>query len=92
VSERKEENLRVADQIALEIAESYRKARAKHAPMRGAHEGYAVLLEEVDELGDEVKRWQPDAPNHDAMRKEALHVAAMALAFLIEVAPKEPTP
>lgn len=94
------------------IGASYIKARKKHAPMRGPHEGYAVLLEEVDELWDEVKRWQPapgaiieegethdsrqarwDAHNKTAadMRKEALHVAAMALAFLIEVAP-EPTP
>lgn len=85
------------------IAESYIKARAKHAPMRGAHEGYAVILEELDELWDEVKRWQSVesamerfgftrdealeaiAVNNGRMRKEALHVAAMTLAFLIEV-------
>lgn len=78
---------------ALEqIGNSYVSARNKHAPMRGPHEGYAVLLEEVDELWAEVKRWQPQSsPTHDygthqkAMKKEALHVAAMALAFLVEV-------
>lgn len=78
----------------LAIGESYKKARLKHAPMHSPHEGYAILLEEVDELWDEVKRWQPPAslPPQEyaarmaAMRKEALHVAAMALAFLIEVA------
>ena len=92
-----------------DIGASYVKARQKHAPMRGPHEGYAILLEEVDELWDEVKRWQP-APdavigegethesraarwaayeeNKAALRKEALHVAAMALAFLLEVAPR----
>ena len=69
------------------VEASYLAARRKHAPMRGPHEGYAVLLEEVDELWDEVKRWQPDDPNIEAMRKEARHVAAMALAFLIEVTP-----
>lgn len=69
------------------IFEAYNKARAKHAPMRGPHEGYAVLLEEVDELWDEVKCWQPypSIERQLAMRKEALHVAAMALAFLVEV-------
>lgn len=76
-----------------EIRASYEKAREKHAPMRGPHEGYAVLLEEVDELWDEVKRWQPShvvgAHNYklhnQQMIKEAKHVAAMALAFLLEV-------
>lgn len=85
------------------VGQSYLKARAKHAPMRGAHEGYAVILEELDELWDEVKRWQSVesamerfgftrdealeaiAVNNGRMRKEALHVAAMTLAFLIEV-------
>ena len=69
------------------IAASYAKARTKHAPMRGPHEGYAILLEEVDELWDEVKRWQPGEYDLVDMRKEALHVAAMALAFLMEVTP-----
>lgn len=68
-----------------DIAQEYEKSRRKHAFMRSPHEGYAVLLEEVDELWDEVKAWQPSFENRDAMRKEALHVAAMALAFLLEV-------
>jgi len=104
--------MRIANEaeVALmlaDIANSYRKARAKHAPMRGPHEGYAVLLEEFDELWDEIKQWQPepkhpfDAPpimsqaeldelllqyhrNTARIRKEALHVAAMSLAFLLE--------
>lgn len=71
--------------VAEEILDAYTKARVKHAPMRGPHEGYAILLEEVDELWDEVKAWQSDDPNREKMRKEALHVAAMALAFLVEV-------
>lgn len=78
------------DNVLTDIWTAYAKARAKHAPMHGPHEGYAVLLEEVDELWDEVKRWQPDDQNATAMRKEALHVAAMALAFLLEVVPAPP--
>jgi hypothetical protein len=34
----------------MEVQEEIADARMKHAPMRGAHEGYAILLEEVDEL------------------------------------------
>lgn len=94
--------------VLRQIAASYDKARLKHRPMQSPHEGYAILLEELDELWDEVKAWQPmpvgytdraadhpGAPPHgdflygenmQRMRKEALHVAAMALAFLLEVA------
>lgn len=85
------------DMTLSAIAGAYRKARIKHAPMRGPHEGYAIILEEFDELWDEIKKWQPKPidefgpngiayrENMTAMRKETLHVAAMALAFLIEV-------
>ena len=45
-----------------------------------AHEGYSVLLEEVDELKAHV--WMKQK-NRDiaAMRKEAIEVAAMAIKF-----------
>lgn len=72
------------EHIALEVLAEYRRARKKHAPMRGTHEGYAVLLEELDELWDEVKKRTPDST---ALHAEAIQVAAMALAFALEVAP-----
>ncbi len=62
------------------VAEEYEKARKKHRPMAGAHEGYAVLLEELDELWDEIK-----SDNPGRAKKEAIQVAAMALAFIAEV-------
>jgi hypothetical protein len=51
------------------------------------HEGYAVLLEEVDELWEEVKKNQK---NYDLnrQRKEAIQVAAMAVRFATELTPK----
>lgn len=57
-------------------------ARQKFGPMRGPHEGYAVILEELDELWDEVRT---KTPSKERMRKEAIQVAAMALAFAVEV-------
>jgi len=66
-----------------EVILSYLKAAHKHAPMRGPHEGYAVTLEELDELWSEIKA--DDRSGN--MRKEATHVAAMALRFLIDVCP-----
>ena len=48
------------------------------------HEGYAVLLEEVDELWEEVKKNQK---NYDLLkqRTEAIQVAAMAIRFATEL-------
>lgn len=46
-----------------------------------AHEGFAVLKEEVDELWDQVKVNQKKR-DLDEMRNEAIQVAAMALKFL----------
>lgn len=53
-----------------------------------AHEGYAVLAEEFDELWAHVKTNQKrrDLP---AMRAEAIQVAAMALRFAVEVCNEE---
>ena len=73
----------------LDVLEEIRSARATHAPMRGAHEGYAVLLEEVDELWDEVKDRRRDVAK---MRREAVQVAAMAVAFMVEVCAVEYVP
>jgi hypothetical protein len=43
-----------------------------------------VLLEEVDELWDEVKK-SPHKRDEQAMQAEAVQVAAMALRFLVDV-------
>ena len=73
------------DVMAL-IEESLEKAQAKHAPMHGPHEGYAVILEELDELWEEIR-----AQVHDKakMKKEALHVAAMAARFVLDLCREE---
>ncbi len=49
-----------------------------------AHEGFAVLKEEVDELWEQVKVNQKrrDLPK---MKAEAIQVAAMAIRFALEV-------
>lgn len=57
-------------------------------PMNSAHEGYGVILEELDELWDHVKTKQR---NRDLakMEREAIQVAAMALRFALEVCSEE---
>ena len=66
------------------VSEQLDKVLRKYNCMQSAHEGYAILLEEVEELWDEVKRKQSKRrPNK--MRKEAIQVAAMAIRFAMEV-------
>lgn len=72
------------EQAALLVAQEYKRATLLHGPMRSAHEAYAILLEEVDELWDEIKR-KPSARSVDAMREEAVQIGAMALRFLVDI-------
>jgi hypothetical protein len=78
--EAERDGLRAA--LGMEAQAELARAEAQHAPMHGAHEGWAVIFEEVDELWDEVRKKKPDPK---AMRKEALQVAAMALRFIKDV-------
>jgi hypothetical protein len=63
------------------------KSSAIHGPFRSHHEGYAVILEETDELWDEVKKKRSRRIESDITR-EAVHVAAMAVRFLIDLCPE----
>lgn len=63
-------------------------AKEKWPPMNSAHEAYAILLEEVDELWDHVKMNQKKR-DLKAMQQEAIQVAAMALRFAAEVCCEE---
>jgi NTP pyrophosphatase (non-canonical NTP hydrolase) len=59
-----------------ELEEAVKQFPAFHS----AHEGYAVLLEEVDELWEAVR-----ANDRTRQREEAIQVVAMGLRFLAEV-------
>jgi NTP pyrophosphatase (non-canonical NTP hydrolase) len=75
----------VATKDAFEEAE---KAMKDFPPFNTAHEAYAVLLEEVDELWDHVKSKQ-GSRNVAAMRKECIQVAAMAIRFATDICNEE---
>ena len=75
----RDRELKQASDSALAEA---RLACAKHQPFNSWHEGYAVILEELDELWDEVRKKECDK---DKLRLEARHVAAMALRFAAEL-------
>lgn len=70
----------VLDEVGGEVA----SAEGKWPPMNSAHEAYAVLLEEVDELKEHVWTNQKRR-DMQAMRKEAIQTAAMAVRFVRDV-------
>ena len=79
--------LLVAADVSLalhEIGQEVMRARQKFRPFNSAHEGYAVLLEEVEELWQEVKRKQ-SSRDLERMQAEAVQIAAMAIRFLTDV-------
>ena len=66
------------------VKQELEKAQRNYEPMSSAHEGWAVILEEVDELWEEVKK-KPSTRSFDRMEHEAIQVAAMAVRFLIDI-------
>lgn len=73
------------DNVLPELKAELLKAKAKHPEqLNSAHEGYAIIKEEFDELWDEIKKKEE---LHDplAQREEALQTAAMLLRFIIEI-------
>ena len=61
------------------ILEELERANGMYKPFSSPHEGYAVLLEEMDELWDEIKKKQPDKTR---MLEEAIQIGAMAIKFI----------
>ncbi len=59
-------------------------ACSRFKPFNSLHEGYAVLLEEVDELWDEVKKKQ-NGRDYERVYRELVQVAAMATRLAVDV-------
>lgn len=65
--------------ILVEVEEEVARASAKHSPMPTHHHGWAVIKEELDELWEEIRKQPRD---REAMRAEAIQIAAMAVRFI----------
>ncbi len=72
--------------VIAEVRDEYNRATAKFGPFKSGHEGYAVILEEMDELWEGVK-------NNDSrnMKEEVVQIAAMAIRFYVDVIKKQET-
>ena len=71
-------------EIAIEeVRAELKEATLTHGSFKSAHEGYAVILEEADELWEEVKK-KKSLRDRGALREEAMQVAAMAIRFMVD--------
>jgi hypothetical protein len=82
-----QETNEVVDDCMADVYIEFIRATSLHPPFNSAHEGYSILLEEMEELREHV-RAKEDKTNMNAMREEAVQVAAMALRFIIDVCDK----
>lgn len=78
--------LKALDDALAAVRREYLRAIEKFPAFNSAHEGYAVIQEEVDELWDDVKA---NAPREQA-KKEAVQIAAMAVRFITDVSERVP--
>jgi hypothetical protein len=65
-----------------EVMDEYISANTKYKMFNSLHEAYAVLLEEVDELWDEIKK-KPNAVSSHRVHEESIQIAAMAIKLLM---------
>lgn len=79
-----ETKYKLAQEFLDMTASELRRAMLKHAPLNSHHEAYAVILEELDEYWDEVRK---RAENRDPadMLTELIQVAAMCARAAVDL-------
>jgi len=77
-------NLNITKKAEKLILDEYYLATGIYDKFNSAHEGFAILLEEIDELWESVKLKQSYPYRKERMFKEAIQVGAMTLRFLID--------
>lgn len=58
------------------------RAELEFPPFNSAHEGWAIIKEELDELWEVVKLKQDTPGREESLQHEAIQVAAMAIRFI----------
>ncbi len=67
------------------VVEEYERGGVEYGSFTNYHGGYAIILEELDELWGEVKTFQ----GKEQMAKEAIQVAATAIRFVVDLCMEE---
>lgn len=72
-----------------DIYEEYDRAYEEHGNFASPHEGYAVILEELEELWHAIKQ-SKHGPMDRAMAQGATQIAAASLRFLVNFCERTP--
>lgn len=76
----------VVDDFAVEMCDELERSQAKFPAPHSLHEAYAVILEEVEEFWDEVRK-QTSARDPEAIRHELVQIATMCWRCARDVVP-----
>ena len=68
------------DRIFKEVEDEFTRASSQWPPFVSTHEGYAIILEELDEVWDEVKK-----RDLKRMEEELVQVIAMSTRLLYDI-------
>lgn len=74
------------EEVANLCQRELHRAMQNFGAFNSAHEGYAVLKEELDELWDAIK---DKRASREDLAVEAIQVGAMAMRFLLDICPEE---
>jgi len=72
------------EEILEDIKKEFETASVKWAAFNSLHEAYAIVLEEVNELWEEVKASQKNPSRIKYTREEAIQVATMAIRLIYD--------
>ena len=76
------------EEILEDVKKEFNFAISKWDGFSSLHEAYAIVLEEVDELWEEVKRSQKNPEHIELAKEEAIQVATMAIRLIFDCCTK----
>jgi len=79
----------ILKRIIKAVLEEYYKASCRFGSFNSAHEGFAVLKEEIDELWEAVKLKQNNPIRRLSLNEEAIQSTAMGLRFIYDICFKD---
>lgn len=78
-------NNTLSNKLLQLVQQEYDRATSKFTEFNTPHEGYAVILEELDELWELIKT---NRGGSDAAMDEALQIVIMALRYIVDLDPQ----